>query len=36
VHPGPRKHIHLDLRYLVTAPPVAPARAVTSPAKVVA
>lgn len=25
VHPGPRKHIHLDLRYLVTAPPVAPA-----------
>ena len=24
VHPGPRKHTHLDLRYLVTSPPVAP------------
>ncbi len=24
VHPGPRKHTHLDLRYLITAPPVAP------------
>lgn len=24
VHPGPRKHTHLDLRYLVTAPLVAP------------
>jgi 8-oxo-dGTP pyrophosphatase MutT (NUDIX family)/GNAT superfamily N-acetyltransferase len=25
VHPGPRKHIHLDLRYLLEAPDVAPA-----------
>jgi 8-oxo-dGTP pyrophosphatase MutT (NUDIX family)/GNAT superfamily N-acetyltransferase len=24
VHPGPRKHRHLDLRYLVHAPPVTP------------
>ncbi len=24
VHPGPRKHVHLDLRYLLTSPPVAP------------
>lgn len=24
VHPGPRKHVHLDLRYLVEAPDVAP------------
>ena len=25
VHPGPRKHIHLDLRYLLEAPDVTPA-----------
>ncbi len=24
VHPGPRKHTHLDLRYVLTAPPVPP------------
>jgi GNAT superfamily N-acetyltransferase len=27
VHPGPRKHRHLDLRYLFEAPPVAPSPA---------
>jgi len=27
VHPGPRKHTHLDLRYLVESPLVPPARA---------
>ncbi len=27
VHPGPRKHRHLDLRYLLSSPPVAPSPA---------